>query len=165
MERIVEVTETMSSVSETGSLPRTEVEVLDFKEETISSKKDEETVLKAVQKEEDKNPLKDANTDIFNKHRQYEMVEPTPNTMTLKRTKKEKRQKGERKAAKSMHKTKLKKTENLPEYYEYCDEHRPPVLPNEGVLSPGCACDCPAHVHDREEPLQIAEVFHIPQNQ
>ena len=48
MERIVEVTETMSSASETGSIPQTEVEVLEFKEVVMSPRQDNEDVWKAM---------------------------------------------------------------------------------------------------------------------
>ena len=47
MERIAEVTETMSSSSEKGSIPQTEVEVLEFKEVVMSPRQDNEDVWKA----------------------------------------------------------------------------------------------------------------------
>ena len=48
MERIAEVTETMSLSTETGSIPQTEVEVLEFKEVVMSPRQDNEDVWKAM---------------------------------------------------------------------------------------------------------------------
>ena len=76
MERIAEVTETMSSSSETGSVPQTEVEVLEFKEEVMSPRQDKEDVWK----EQSEHPVD--NSEYSKKN-----IESMQHTITQKRSK------------------------------------------------------------------------------
>ena len=64
-----------------------------------------------------------------------------------------KRKKKENKLAKERQTNKGKR-----EAEEFCAEHQPQPKVDDEVLSNGSPCDCPAHVHDRESPLKVAEV-------
>ena len=230
MERIVEVTETVSSASETGSLPQTEVEVLEFKEEVMSPKQDEEDVcIEQPEHDVDNYEYHKKNSESMHttmtrkrskhdKRQDKEQVQPDQhlrrtdrktgdnpkysehdtenmqNTMTLKRNKKEKKQEKEKAQLDHHFRMDIKKTADKSQYSEnetenmqksmnpkrkkkenklakereankrkreaeeYCAEHQPQPKADDEVLSNGSPCDCPAHVHDRESPLKVAEV-------
>ena len=83
-------------------------------------------------------------------HSSQDSVHVTENmrkSMNLKRKKKE------NKLAKERQTNKGKR-----EAEEFCAEHQPQPKVDDEVLSNGSPCDCPAHVHDRESPLKVAEV-------
>ena len=159
MEKITEVTETYSSSSATGSIPQTEVEVLDLKEIVMSPRLDKEEIWTEQASLDQNERMHDMKTEDIDQHSKHD-IENTESTLTLKRNKKEKKAK-EQKSTKSIPKANRKKREKA----EYCTEHQ--LLPtdqykhDEEVLSIGSPCDCPAHVHDRESPLKIAEVKYL----
>jgi len=162
MERIVEVTETLSSSSDSGSIPQTEVEVLEIKENLLSPRMDKQEGWKVQE-----NPQQ-----IHNKSCSKDKYEITPSvtnkehfkhTKDIKHeTKKEKRRKVkkeeiEKESMKNPKKSSKKRSDHK-EYYEEC---QPTADADEVMSNASSACDCPAHVHDRESPLKISEVrFH-----
>lgn len=152
MERIAEVTETVSSSSsESGSIPQTQVEVLDFRKAVVSPTKDKEKIWEEqVQNEQSRGKDEMIIEDEHNNSNQNKDIKQ----MTLKRSKKEKKRTRDQKMTKSTDKSKRR----AKEVEEFCAEHKPPPVVDEEVLSTGSPCDCPAHVHDRESPLKIAEV-------
>ena len=90
--------------------------------------------------------------------------------MTLKRSKKEKKQAKEKAHLDNHSRMDYKKKENKldkgrqankmkRETEEYFAEHQPQTKADDEVLSSGSPCDCPAHVHERESPLKVAEVI------
>ena len=93
MERIAEVTETMSSSSETGSVPQTEVEVLEFKEVVMSPKQDNEDVWKA---QPEQNTKEEDMKTVDNYEYTGKDLESMHNTMTIKRRKKERKETGQK---------------------------------------------------------------------
>jgi hypothetical protein len=78
MDRIAEGTETISSTSETGSIPQTEGEVLEFKEEVISPRQDKKDVWKEQSKQA-----------VVNYEYSKKSIESMHNTMKPQRSKTE----------------------------------------------------------------------------
>ena len=104
---------------------------------------EQEVSEKNIRKED----MKTVDDDKNSKHDNHGLHE----TLAMTRSKKEIERVKERKSSKSKDKAKRKYIEKE----EYCAEHTPPPPPPIPDSSP---CDCPAHVHDRESPLKIAEV-------